>query len=75
MAKNEWQKTNHCAPPPLLYDFIFEWWGGGGIEKFLYVAGPKVENIFQRDQKLGLYRHFVPGPNPTHSPLKIFKPK
>ena len=51
MAKNEWQKTNHCAPPPLLYDFIFEWWGGGGIEKFLYVAGPKVENIFQRDQK------------------------
>ena len=22
-----------------------------------------------------LYRHFVPGPSPTHSPLKIFKPK
>ena len=25
--------------------------------------------------RLGLYRHFVPLRNPTHSPLKFFKPK
>ena len=35
---------------------VFEGWGRAGgwgewIEQFLFVAGPKVKNIFQRDQK------------------------